>query len=137
MNAEGSTSRGFTFIEIIAAIVLLGLFAVMSSSFFSNSVSKSVNPIKNLQSEISLQSCMEQVINNFQTGNYADLSAFLTYIETNPFIGCAIVSGSSHIVKLDTSTSTFVEDDKKQSNIAQVTVKSAGTSETLTVLLTK
>jgi|GEM_PF-3528483 len=134
MRGRIVASGGFTLIEIIATLVLLGILAVMSSSFFSNSVFNSAYVVDNLQSEITLQSCMEILINKAEAAT--SLDDFLTTAKASPPTGCTVDTDASIFVKYDAAAEAFVKDVSGKT-LLKLVIKSTKTSETLTVLLSK
>lgn len=136
MNGDNTASKGFTLIEIIVVIVLLGVVAVMAGSFFSRSVSKSVDPITNLQNEVSLQSWMEKIVYQYEYVSPGDLAALYTYMKNNAPGNYINDDTAPYYAKMD-SSNTVVPDASGNNNLLKITIKSTTTSEQLTVLFSK
>jgi prepilin-type N-terminal cleavage/methylation domain-containing protein len=69
-NRPFRRARGFTLIEIIITLVVLGIAAAMVAVFFGPGVTRSSDPIFALQKDADLQAVMENMIQD-QGDNYS------------------------------------------------------------------
>ncbi len=71
--------RGFSLIEIIITLVVLGIAGAMLATFMGPGITRSSDPIQALQNDASLQAVMENMIADQQanfSSNLVALSAF-------------------------------------------------------------
>jgi prepilin-type N-terminal cleavage/methylation domain-containing protein len=71
---RGPALRGFTLLEIILTLVILGIVAVMGASFFSKGVTRTDVAIEQLQADGQLQLVLENMIQDASTRWPSDLS---------------------------------------------------------------
>lgn len=76
-------SRGFTLLEIIMTILILGLVAMMGVQFMNPSVSRTDVAINQLQVDAKLQLVLENMIQDANSSYYNNLSGFSTSIGGN------------------------------------------------------
>jgi prepilin-type N-terminal cleavage/methylation domain-containing protein len=67
---------GFTLLEIIITLVILGLVAVMGTSFFTSGVTRTDVAIKQLQVDAKLQFVLENMIQDAKASYSNNLSGF-------------------------------------------------------------
>jgi len=70
--------RGFTLIEIIITLVVLGIAGAMLATFMGPGITRSADPLLALQNDASLQAVMENMIADQQINFSANLSGFST-----------------------------------------------------------
>ncbi|MEF3697949.1 type II secretion system protein [Desulfolutivibrio sp.] len=70
--------RGFSLIEIIITLVVLGLAGAMLATFMGPGITRSSDPLRALQNDASLQAVMENMIAAQEKTYPADLSGFST-----------------------------------------------------------
>jgi len=135
MNDRTRPCQGFTLIEVIVTLVLLGVLAVMAGPYLSNSIFKSVDPLVNLEKEITLQSWMEQIV-AVNENEKKTLQDVIDFVSNNADGNYAVVSNG--FCKLNADTNTFEVDASVASKtMVLVTIKSLTTGEQLTALFAK
>jgi prepilin-type N-terminal cleavage/methylation domain-containing protein len=89
-------NKGFTLIEVILVLVVLGVLAVMVVPYYMSGVTSSSVALNSMNSTLSIQSVMAKIVadyNNPANSTYrSDLTAFLSYINTNA-VNYGLVSG--------------------------------------------
>lgn len=68
--------RGFSLIEIILTLVVLGIAGAMLATFMGPGITRSSDPLRALQNDASLQAVMENMIAEQEKTYPADLSGF-------------------------------------------------------------
>ena len=133
MNARPCAARGFTLLEVIVTLVLLGIMATMVGPYLARTVSSSGTPLTNLQNEIALQSWMEQIIAYNNEVN--DLDKVMVYVDSKAAGNYSVIANG--YCELDASNVFQVKQNPTTKNMLLVTIKSLTTGEQLTTLLTK
>ncbi|WP_176637306.1 type II secretion system protein [Desulfolutivibrio sulfoxidireducens] len=114
-------ARGFTLIEIIITLVILGIAAAMVAVFFGPGVTRSSDPIFALQNDADLQAVMENMIVAQKTSYSSDLSGFSSTIgaegsdQTNSYgtNGAATITyhvDRNSMCSLPSGSTTFTDD---------------------------
>ncbi|OIO05618.1 MAG: hypothetical protein AUJ49_01015 [Desulfovibrionaceae bacterium CG1_02_65_16] len=94
-------ARGFTLVEVIATLILAGLFAMMLASYLSKDIVFAHVPFQRLQKAAELSNAMEAVIRDDETmttKTAADLTALAAKVNNfNANYGayCATCTGSA------------------------------------------
>jgi len=144
-----SGSGGFTLIEVIITLVLMGIAASMMTTLFSNAFTNSSQPLRTLGQDVNLSLVMEGMINAYEskadptTGaiTTADLDALKGEIgaegDTADKYGGPYKVIDNHYVEYDASGA---EQDRgsTQTSILKVTIQSTSgdNKQTLTYLFT-
>lgn len=76
MKRQASSSLGFTLLEIVMTFVLFGIVAVVAVSYFATGVTHTDIPVKQLQTEASLQLVLENMIADKEAVYKNNLSGF-------------------------------------------------------------
>ena len=132
---------GFTLIEIIAILVVVGFVGIMTANFFNAGISKSNLANEQLQVEAALQQVMENMIQCFKVNNA--LGGLLTsgnacYVGTSGmdqsnYFGSYYLQAASYM-SLDTTTRVFSVSGSV-TNYVRVTIKpSASSGSSLTYI---
>ena len=141
--AERPDARGFTLIEIIITLVLLGFMAAMFSTLFSRAFTESSTPLVRLDQDVELASVMENMI-----ADYKNPIAPKTLTVMNSAIGSAMSDQNNNYgvyrvvdnkyIAFDASGNE-IDDTTGTNNILKVTIQStqAGNAQTLTYLFTE
>ncbi len=116
-NRPFRRARGFTLIEIIITLVVLGIAAAMVAVFFGPGVTRSSDPIFALQKDADLQAVMENMIQD-QGDNYsADKTALGNFSTKVGTVGSDRDNdyGQYHVDRnslcyLPTGSTTFTDD---------------------------
>ncbi len=137
-------SRGFTLIEVIATLVLLGILAAMAMAYFNVGVTRTDVPISQLQTDAALQQVLENMIQDYTKNYKANLDGLKTKIGA---AGSTITTGyaptgSSYYVSVNKyvklSENAFVDDTGASPQYLLVTIKpSSSTGVSLTYLFSK
>ncbi|EFL49897.1 hypothetical protein DesfrDRAFT_3354 [Solidesulfovibrio fructosivorans JJ]] len=96
--SAAASSLGFTLLEIIMTLVLFGIVAMIAASYFSSGITRTDIPVKQLQTDASLQLVLENMISDKEKGNYSNLSAFNTALGTVGQVQTMHGSGSSYVI---------------------------------------
>ncbi|MFU2208824.1 type II secretion system protein [Solidesulfovibrio sp. C21] len=91
-------SPGFTLLEIIMTLVLFGIVAVIAASYFSAGITRTDIPVKQLQTDASLQLVLENMISDQQKKFPGDLNGFNGALGTPGQVQSTYGSGSSYVV---------------------------------------
>lgn len=76
MMRDASCSPGFTLLEIVMTFVLFGIVAAVAVSFFTTGVTRTDIPVRQLQTNASLQLVLENMIADKEKEYDSDLSGF-------------------------------------------------------------
>ena len=75
-STRHSRSSGFSLVEVIVALVLIGVVAAVATTFISNSMTQVHRPRETLSAAFSIQAVMENVVaRHAALGDLSDLSA--------------------------------------------------------------
>lgn len=99
MKQPWPDQKGFTLIEVIIALVVGGLLAVMIATFVGSSFTSAGGPVNNLRDTLALYSVMEKIQTDYdhnQSLDLAGLKAKISNAESN-----ASVYGAFHILYND------------------------------------
>lgn len=136
MNGR-KASHGFTLVEIIMTILILGLVAMMGVQFFNPSVSRTRLIVDQLQVDANLQLVLENMIQDASSSYSKDMSGLNANIEATGSTGTTYGKTGNGVVSYyienkqfvcpNSSTSTF--DVAASSNqFLLVTIKPSATS---------
>lgn len=147
---QRSRASGFTLIEVIITLVLMGIMASMFSTMFTGAFTQSSQPLQTLAQDVNLSLIMEKMIATYE--GYAptdngpisqdNLSSLKVTIgaegETKDLGGGPYYVVENHFVSYDTS-GTETDLGNTASDYLKVTIQStAGANkQTLTYLFTK
>ena len=98
MKRESPSSLGFTLLEIIMTFVLFGIVAVVAVSYFSAGVTRTDIPVKQLQTDASLQLVLENMIADKENGYNNNLSGFYNQIGNTGQSLSAYGNGTTYII---------------------------------------
>ncbi len=108
---------GFTLIEIIITLVVLGILAAMVAVFFGPGVTRSSDPIFALQNDAELQTVMENMIQDQRSNYSADKTALGNFSTKVGTVGADQDNdyGQYHVDRnslcyLPTGSTTFTDD---------------------------
>ncbi|UJX39408.1 type II secretion system GspH family protein [Desulfovibrio sp. JY] len=93
-----AASPGFTLLEIIMTLVLFGIVAVIAASYFSSGITRTDIPVKQLQTDASLQLVLENMISNQQRNYAGDLVGFNTALGAVGTSQSTYGNGSSYLI---------------------------------------
>lgn len=109
MPRPPSRSRGFTLIEIVVFIILLGVFGLFLVQFVRTSTQSSLAGVDWLRDEVQLQGMMEDIVSRYKkvvtetadedVTEQADLVALRTYAEST--YGGHVVAGETGYIYFD------------------------------------
>lgn len=95
-SCETSAVSGFTLVEIIVTIVLIGILGAMSAQFLASALEGSTQPIDRVQAEAGRVSIMEKIISDYVIAvNGNSPAAALTTMATNVANGDYNTGGTS------------------------------------------
>lgn len=89
---------GFTLLEIIMTLVLFGIVAVVAVSSFTSGITRTDIPVKQLQTDASLQLVLENMISDLKQGSYNGLADFNTALGTVGQSQTTYGNGSSYVI---------------------------------------
>lgn len=78
MNASRGPSAGFTLLELVLTVVLLGIVAIVAVSSFTSGLTRTDIPVKQLQTDAQLQLVLENMIAEKERTYAANLVGFNT-----------------------------------------------------------
>ncbi|MGE4536840.1 MAG: type II secretion system protein [Desulfovibrio sp.] len=96
--SAAASSPGFTLLEIIMTFVLFGIVAVIAASYFSSGITRTDIPVKQLQTDASLQLVLENMISDQQKKYPSNLDGFNTALGTVGTSQSTYGSGSSYLI---------------------------------------
>lgn len=123
-------TRGFTLLEIILTLVLLGVLGTMLGPLLLGPVAGSAKPLANLGDEVGLQSWMEKIVAT-ANAHPSDLAVVKSYVAANAPGHYTVVANAYCVLD---GTAFVADPGLATGQLLRVTIKSATTGETLTVL---
>lgn len=123
--------RGFTLLEVVVTLVLLGIMAAMVVPFFRSGVMTSATPINRLEAAMNTQQVMSAIVQDYLASTRKDtdlqtLAQRVNYSFATYRGGCSTCSGTA---QLNTTVGSLT-------NTLRVTVTNSATGETLVHLFT-
>lgn len=129
------TSKGFTFIEVIIAIVMAALFGSMLFQFMNSSVISSSNEVVMVQRGYELIGIMEKMIADYdELPPGTLLNGFKTNIDTN-VSGYGTYTSTTAYIQFNPSSGVEEPDTSVPYNLLKVTITKG--SQSLTSLFTE
>lgn len=123
--------NGFSLIEVMVTIVLVGLLAAMVIPYFTSGVTRSPDPINNTPAPLSVQGIMANIVEGYYSNPVYqhDLSQMSGSIVAGNY---GLTAG--HTITLD---ATFKFDPADVSTALKVTIKDNATSQFVTYFFTR
>jgi len=131
---------GFTLLEIILVVVLVGIVATMASTFVNKGLVRNDIPLTALQTEAELQGVMENMIQDFYANAiyYNDLKTFQSHIRAENLYATAGMTYSLAENQCKQLGGTTFQNDATNCAYLYVTIKPSATSGvTLSYLFTQ
>ena len=131
---------GFTLLEIILVVVLVGIVATMASTFVNKGLVRNDIPLTALQTEAELQGVMENMIQDFYANAiyYNDLKTFQSHIRAENLYATAGMTYYLAENQCKQLTGTTFQNDTTNCAYLYVTIKpSAASGVTLSYLFTQ
>lgn len=134
-GSRRGSSAGFTLVEVIATIVVTAILGVIFVNFMGVAVSRSANPVDNVQGEAAAEAALERIIGDYVLKMNQDFSTALGLMRDDIVVNKLYGSNvSAAYIVFDTSGNEG-PDTTGENRTLKVTVNAAGND--LTTLLTQ
>lgn len=123
--------KGFTLIELIVTIMVVGVLSSMVVPYFLSGVTKGADPLNEMPTPLGLQSVMAAIV--------ADYYSSGTYMNDLAQLNASIVTGKYGITAGHTVTKdpNYKFDPADANNALKVTIRDNATNQTVTYVFTK
>lgn len=129
------TVQGFTLIEIVVALVLVGLLAALAGPLLVGAITGSSKSLQDLGNAVTLQSQMEKITSCYINGTM-EIANLKTCVTNNADANFPTVASITGYCKVTGSTIS-VDASLASGKLYAVTLKSNATGEMLTMLFSE